>query len=354
MNPAFLAESGVLPDALVRSGIRRRLMGILKDMEAKEGSLAESKARFAADLRQGPATIEQDRANRQHYELPPEFFESFLGYRRKYSCCYWHDGVGDLDAAEDAMLEMTASRAGIEPGQTILDLGCGWGSFSLWAAEKFPGIKIHALSNSSAQIDYILREASQRGFSNITAERADITCYSTEELYDRVVSVEMVEHIRDWGGLLARISGWLTPEGKCFLHFFCHRNTPYLYKDRDPSDWMGYYFFAGGMMPSYDLPRYYQEDLRVEKNWPVNGRHYVKTLEAWLKKMDGNRSRIRPILQETYGKDRRVWENRWRIFLMACSELFGTYGGGEWFVAHYLLSKKSREPDPLTMHNGRS
>lgn len=190
MNPAFLAESGVLPDALVRSGIRRRLMGILKDMEAKEGSLAESKARFAADLRQGPATIEQDRANRQHYELPPEFFESFLGYRRKYSCCYWHDGVGDLDAAEDAMLEMTASRAGIEPGQTILDLGCGWGSFSLWAAEKFPGIKIHALSNSSAQIDYILREASQRGFSNITAERADITCYSTEELYDRVVSVE--------------------------------------------------------------------------------------------------------------------------------------------------------------------
>ena len=341
MNGAVLAELGALPDALVRFGIRRRLMGVLKNLDVKDGSLAESKVRFAAALRQGPTAIEQDRTNRQHYELPPEFFGSFLGYRRKYSCCYWHDGVGDLDAAEEAMLTMTASRAGIEPGQKILDLGCGWGSFSLWAAEKFPGIKIHSLSNSSAQIEHILSEASQRGLSNITAERGDVTVWSTEERYDRVVSIEMVEHIRDWGDLFAKISGWLEPEGKCFLHFFCHRDTPYLFQDQDPSDWMGYHFFAGGMMPSHDLPRYFQNGLHLEEYWPVNGRHYVRTLEAWLQKMDSNRDRIRPILKGAYGKDWRVWKNRWRIFLMACSELFGTDGGEEWFVSHYLLSKKA-------------
>ncbi len=271
--------------------------------------------------------------------FPPGFFEAFLGSRRKYSCCLWPEGVGSLDEAEEAMLELTASRAGIRQGQRILDLGCGWGSFSLWAAGKYPETKIHAISNSSVQIEHILKEASLKGLPNISAERANATAYKTPERYDRVVSVEMFEHIRDWGGLLSRISGWLKPEGKCFLHFFCHRNIPYLFRDRDPSDWMGYHFFAGGIMPSYDLPRYFQDDLRVERDWPVNGLHYVRTLESWLRKMDGNRDRIRQILKGTYSRDWRTWENRWRIFLMACSELFGTDGSGEWFIGHYLLGK---------------
>ncbi|MGC9372023.1 MAG: SAM-dependent methyltransferase [Thermovirgaceae bacterium] len=339
MIAVALAERGLVPEALVRFGIRRRLRNVRDRLYGDGLRDGNGAARFAQQLARGPAALEQDRVNRQHYELPPEFFAAFLGKWRKYSCCYWPKGVTDLDEAEEAMLELTAARAGIEPGQSVLDLGCGWGSFSLWAAERFPDITVHALSNSTAQIEHIRRQGFLRGLPNLAAETADVTCYETSKRFDRVVSVEMVEHIRNWRDLMKRVSSWLNPGGKCFLHFFCHKEWPYLFSDEDPADWMGYHFFAGGMMPSFDLPVYFNEALEAEASWAVNGSHYVLTLEAWLRRLEHNRHEARQILEKTYGSSWRVWENRWRIFLMACSELFATSGGDEWFVAHYLLKK---------------
>lgn len=341
MNPAALAERGVLPRFLVRYGVRRRLRKVLDGLYGQGPQEDDGAKHFVAEMDESPAALEQDRVNRQHYELPPDFFAAFLGKWRKYSCCYWPEGVTDLDAAEEAMLGLTAARAGIGQNQAVLDLGCGWGSFSLWAAERFPTSRFHALSNSSAQIGHIRREAGLRGLTNLTAERADVTDYDTANRFDRVVSVEMLEHIRNWRSLLNAVSRWLNPGGRCFLHFFCHREKPYLFGDEDPADWMGYYFFAGGMMPSFELPAHFQEAVEVENSWAVVGDHYVKTLETWLARMEENREEIRPFLEATYGPRWRVWENRWRIFLMACIELFGTSGGREWFVAHYLLRKRS-------------
>lgn len=339
MIAVALAERGLVPEALVRFGIRRKLQNVLDRLYGDGLRDGEGTARFAQELACGPDALEQDRVNRQHYELPPEFFAAFLGKWRKYSCCYWPQGVTDLDDAEEAMLELTAARAGIKPGQSVLDLGCGWGSFSLWAAERFPGITVHALSNSTAQVEHIRRQAFLRDLPNLTAGTADVTSYETLKRFDRVVSVEMVEHIRNWRNLLERVSTWLNPGGKCLLHFFCHKERPYLFSDEDPADWMGYHFFAGGMMPSFDLPMYFNKVLEAEASWTVNGSHYVLTLEAWLRRLEQKRHETRHILEKTYGVSWRIWENRWRIFLMACSELFATSGGNEWFVAHYLLKK---------------
>ena len=340
MNPVEFAEKGLLPDSLIRLGIRRRLALIRKVLESEDPLPRQRrKADFVVRLRQEPIALEQPRANVQHYELPPAFFGTFLGPWRKYSCCYWPDGAHTLDEAEERMLELTASRAGITSGQDILDLGCGWGSFSLWAAENYPTCRFHALSNSSRQIEFIRSKAAAKKLTNLTAERADAAAFDSKARYDRVVSIEMFEHIRNWGSLFEKIHRWLKPEGKLFLHFFCHHEMPYLYEDRDPSQWMGYYFFAGGMMPSRDLPRHFQDHLEVERDWTVNGRHYARTLEAWLRNMDKSKAGIAPILKQTYGPKWREWGNRWRIFLMACSELFDMGKGDEWLVAHYLLRK---------------
>ncbi|HPI97721.1 MAG TPA: cyclopropane-fatty-acyl-phospholipid synthase family protein [Synergistales bacterium] len=339
-----LAEKGILPDEVIRYGIRKRLAGMRSDLgKCGPAGPRSQKDRFVRALEDGSMAIEQDRVNSQHYELPPEFFSTFLGSRRKYSCCYWPEDVVDLDASEEAMLELTALRAEIHPGQKILDLGCGWGSFSLWAAERYPGSRFHALSNSSSQVGFIRREASRKGLGNLTVELADVVDHDTEDRYDRVVSIEMMEHMRNWGRLLGKIASWLSPGGKCFLHFFCHREVPYFFMDRNPSDWMGYYFFAGGMMPSYDLPHYFQEDLQVERSWALPGNHYARTLESWLSRIDSRHEEILDILGKVYGKECHVWKQRWRIFLMACSELFGTLQGEEWLVAHYLMAGKERQ-----------
>ncbi|MBN1333165.1 MAG: class I SAM-dependent methyltransferase [Synergistales bacterium] len=335
-----LAEKGLLPDGVIRYGIRKRLSRIRNDLwKGNPSGLRKRKASFVHEMGRNSMAIEQARVNAQHYELPQEFFSAFLGSRRKYSCCYWPEGMGTLDGAEEAMLELTSRRAEMYPGQKVLDLGCGWGSFSLWAAERYPRSRFHALSNSSSQVGFIRSEVSRKGLTNLTAERADVTDYDTADKYDRVISIEMFEHIRDWGGLLQKIARWLRPGGKCFLHFFCHRGVPYFFRDRDPSEWMGYYFFAGGMMPSYDLPLYFQEDLQVERSWAVEGTHYVRTLEAWLSRLDSGQTDILPILKKVYGRKYSAWKGRWRIFLMACSELFGTLHGEEWLVAHYLMGK---------------
>ncbi len=339
MDPVRLAERGLLPDSMIRFGIRRRLGSIRKELYSGDSPLPGKKQAFIEKLNTGPVALKQSRVNAQHYELPPEFFRTFLGPRRKYSCCFWQGKKSTLEEAEETMLKLTAERADIKENQRILELGCGWGSFSLWAAETYPSCRFHALSNSAPQVALIRREADALGLTNLTVETADVTAFDTENRYDRVVSVEMFEHIRNWGNLIGNISQWLKPEGKCFLHFFCHREIPYLYTDENPLNWMGYYFFAGGMMPCFDLPRHFSKDLSVEASWKVNGLHYVRTLEAWLYRMDRHKADIENILKATYGQEWSEWGNRWRIFLMACSELFGTNQGEEWFVAHYLLRK---------------
>ena len=341
MIPLSLAERGFLPDGLVRYGIRERLSKVRKRLNTSQGpQLEQAKSAFVRNLGKSEIALEQERVNEQHYELPPEFFGVFLGSRRKYSCCYWPEGVNDLDTSEEAMLKLTAFRAEIENGQHILELGCGWGSFSLWAAENYPDCRIHALSNSRSQVDFINSLAVSKGLTNLTAERADVLRYDTDKDYDRVVSIEMFEHMRNWRDLFGKIAGWLRPGGKCFLHFFCHRKVPYLFEHGAPSDWMGYYFFAGGMMPSFDLPGYFEGDLSVKRSWPVKGIHYVKTLEAWLSRMDSGKGMLIPVLEKIYGHEGKIWQSRWRIFLMACSELFGTLDGTEWMVAHHLLQRK--------------
>jgi len=344
MNTVRIAENGLVPDFLVRKEIRKRLQNILREIPGESSEVFNiRKEEFISFLGQNPVALKQSKPNDQHYEIPGEFFQTFLGPHMKYSCCYWLKDTKNIEDAENNMLELVASRAEIQNGQKILDLGCGWGAFSLWAAEKYPLSKVHALSNSNSQVSFINEMAKIKGLKNIHAEKADVTVFDSSEKYDRIVSVEMFEHMRNWQLLLQKIAGWLKSDGKCFLHFFCHRNWPYFFEDSSPSEWMGYYFFTGGMMPSFDLPLSFQEDLSVENSWEVNGNHYVKTLESWLKRMDRNSNEIQILLKSIYGNDHRSWMGRWRIFLMSCSELFGMNNGTEWMVAHYLLQKNQKE-----------
>ncbi len=344
MNTLEMAEKGLMPDFLIRKEIRKRLNNILREIPLENSeNFKIRKKKFISDLEQSPAALKQSRPNDQHYEIPEDFFRIFLGPYMKYSCCYWPENTRNLAAAEMNMLELVAFRGDIRNGHTILDLGCGWGAFSIWAAEKFPLSQVHALSNSSSQVSFINEMAHKYVLHNLHAKKADVSTFDTSKKYDRIVSVEMFEHMRNWKLLFRKISEWLKFDGKFFLHFFCHRNWPYLFGDSSPSDWMGYYFFTAGMMPGFDLPLFFQQDLYVKNSWEVNGKHYVKTLESWLKKMDANNNEIRMILQRIYNNDHRSWMGRWRIFLMTCSELFGMNNGSEWLVAHYLLQKKQKE-----------
>ena len=331
-----LAEAGVFPDPALRFGIRRLLEARLResvygDSEARareEDALIEA---FAA----GPIAIATDAANEQHYEVPAGFFEAVLGPRLKYSCSYWDDTTPDLATAELKMLELSAERAGVQDGMQILDLGCGWGSFSLWAAERFPNARIVAVSNSRLQRDLILERAFERGLDNIRVETADINVFDPKARFDRVVSIEMMEHVRNHPALFERIAHWLEPGGAAFAHIFCHRSRAYAYEARDSSDWMARYFFTGGMMPSEALFGRYQDHLTLEKQWRVGGQHYARTSNAWLAKLDERREVVMPLLERGYGQDAGRWFQRWRLFFIACAELFAYRGGTEWFVSHY-------------------
>jgi cyclopropane-fatty-acyl-phospholipid synthase len=316
-----IVEAGV-PDALARAAIRANLAARLR-RERRKGPAA--KAAFVEELRRSPVALEPAKPNEQHYEVPPEFFELVLGPRLKYSSCLWADGTRTLADAEEAMLALTAERARIEDGLEILDLGCGWGSFTLWAAERFPNARITAVSNSRPQREWI--EA--RAPSSVEVVTADVSELELGRRFDRIVSVEMFEHMRNYEALLARLAGRLERDGLLFVHIFCHRELAYPYAD----GWLARRFFTAGTMPSADLLAEFQRDLELVEQWPVSGLHYARTAEAWLERMAENRRAI----VERFGSGHY---NAWRMFFLACAELWGYRHGTEWLVGHYLFRRR--------------
>jgi cyclopropane-fatty-acyl-phospholipid synthase len=339
-----LLEADRVPDALIRWNIRRLLQQRLREeRRANEETQQQHLMRFIAQLKASPIAINTREANEQHYELPCEFFELVLGKHLKYSSCYFKDGAESLDAAEAEMLALTCRRARLADGERILELGCGWGSLSLWMAQHFPNSRITAVSNSRTQKQFIDARAASRGLTNLEVITSDMNDLSLpgDRRFDRAVSVEMFEHMRNYEQLLQRISGWLQPAGTLFVHIFTHREYSYPFEVRDESDWMARYFFTGGIMPGDHLLTYFQRDVRLAEHWRVDGVHYQKTSECWLANMDRNRARIEPILARTYGAEQmRRWWVYWRVFFMACAELWGYDGGREWFVSHYLFENR--------------
>jgi cyclopropane-fatty-acyl-phospholipid synthase len=334
-------EQGYVPDTIVRKGIRQMLKKRLGEIHANDiEKLTALKHSFINEMKQSPIAITPDKANEQHYEVPAEFYEHVLGNHKKYSCCYWSDETNTLTEAEENALRITCQRAEIKNGHKILELGCGWGSLTIWIAMRFPNCNITAVSNSHSQKNHILERARQLQLTNITVITSDMNDFDTDEQFDRVVSIEMFEHMRNWELLYKKVSNWLIPEGKFFMHVFTHCRVPYAFEIKDSSDWMSEYFFTGGMMPSHDLPLYFQGDMNLENTWTWDGSHYAKTSNEWLYRMDNNKEKLLPVLESTYGEDfSNVWWNRWRLFFMACEELFAFNNGQEWHVSHYLFTR---------------
>lgn len=336
-----LLAAGRVPDALIRLVIRRALAMRLQDEDAGSASAQQEKlSLYIRALRASDIALQTAAANEQHYEVPTSFFHLVLGPRMKYSAALWPDGTRSLAEAEEQMLGVTCERAGLQDGQSILELGCGWGSLSLWMAEKYPGSSIVAVSNSASQKEWIDSQAAARGLGNLQIVTADMKDYAPDGRFDRVVSVEMFEHMRNYEALLARISGWLVPDGRLFVHIFTHRRFAYLFEDKGPTDWMARHFFTGGQMPSDDLLLYFQKDLSLTGHWVIDGTHYQRTCEAWLANMDENLAAIRPIFEATYGAESKRFLAYWRIFFMSCAEMFGYHGGDEWLVSHYTFERR--------------
>jgi cyclopropane-fatty-acyl-phospholipid synthase len=335
------AECGYVPDPVVRRAIRALCAQRLTEVNAGHpAARRDAKRRWLREASSAPVALVPELANEQHYELPAAFFQAVLGPQLKYSSGWWPDANTDLAGSEEAMLALTAKRAEVQDGMRVLDLGCGWGSLSLWLAGRYPDAHIVGLSNSASQRRFIEARAAERGLDNIRIHTADINDFAPDECFDRVVSIEMFEHVRNHAELLARTATWLEPNGKLFAHHFCHREFVYAYEDAGPSDWMTRHFFSGGMMPSHDLLLHHQSDLVVEDHWVVGGEHYEKTSNAWLDRLDTRRDEVMPVLRDTYGADADRWLSRWRIFFMACAELFGFRGGEEWWVAHYRMRRR--------------
>jgi cyclopropane-fatty-acyl-phospholipid synthase len=337
-----LIENDKLPDPVLRAGIRKLLKQRLVDETVGDEELQQRKfINLVNELKSSPIAVNTSDANEQHYELPTEFFQYCLGKNLKYSSGYWNPGVKDIDTSEDDMLALTCKRADLQDGQNVLELGCGWGSLSLYMAAKFPTSKFTVVSNSATQKIFIDETAAKRGIQNLTVLTADMNTFTIADSFDRVVSVEMFEHMRNYKLLLAKVASFLKPDGKLFVHIFTHKTLAYKYEVIDESDWMSKYFFTGGIMPSNHLFFYFNDDLKIVKHWVVNGTNYGKTSEAWLSNMDKHKKEIMPILENTYGKDQAVkWWVYWRLFYMACAELFNYNKGNEWMVCHYLFEKK--------------
>ena len=333
-----LLERSAVPDPIVRAGIRSLLRARLR-----EESRLDRKAAFIEELKRSPIALHTEAANAQHYEVPAAFFLEVLGPHLKYSSGLWEPGARTLAEAELAMLRLTVKRAALENGQRILELGCGWGSLTLFMAELFPASEIVAVSNSRSQRAFIEARAAERGLRNLTVLTADMNSFQPADgrPFDRVVSVEMFEHMRNYGQLLERIAGWLAPSGKLFVHIFAHRQFAYPFEARDASDWMAEHFFTGGTMPSDALFLRYQDDLQVRACWRWSGLHYARTADAWLENLDRNRERVLEVMASTYGAAQaKVWRQRWRMFFMACAELFGYDGGRQWWVSHYRMTPR--------------
>jgi len=327
-----MAERGWLPDPLLAAAIRARLRARARSLAAHG---AEEEQAYLATVPDSPIALHTESANDQHYEVPAAFFERVLGPHLKYSCCYYPHGSEALPAAEAAMLQLTAERAGVQDGMDVLDLGCGWGSFTLWAAQAFPGARFTAVSNSNGQRAFIEARARARGLGNVHVRTADMNTFDPGARFDRVVSVEMFEHMRNHPALLRRIHTWLQPEGRLFVHVFCHKAHAYPYQDASSGDWMARHFFTGGMMPSYDLFCRFDDALALETRWAVNGEHYARTSRQWLVNLDAARAELDPVLRATYGAEAARWLQRWRMFFLAVAEFFAHNGGEEWFVGHY-------------------
>lgn len=326
-----------LPDAVTLAGIQFLCSRTQRKLE----KLPNVEAAFAATMGAYPIAIHTEDANAQHYEVPPAFFDICLGPRRKYSCCLYATPETTIAEAEDAALAATAEHAQLADGQEILELGCGWGSLSLYMAARFPNARITAVSNSHSQRHHIQKLAAAQGLGNLTVITCDMNDFEPGNTFDRVVSVEMFEHMSNWEELLTRVRGWLKPDGFLFIHIFTHDRASYRFDHSDKSDWIAQHFFTGGIMPSHGLIRHFPNLFTVDEEWRWNGKNYARTAFDWLDRMDRNIGAVRPILEKTYGKDAKLWERRWRLFFLATAGLFGFDDGKPWAVSHYRLKPTS-------------
>lgn len=343
ISPIALAEQGYIPDFLIRTAIRRNCKARLQMRNRRVPSEPDRTiAQFAELLRQDPVALATEEANEQHYEVPTEFFTTVLGPRRKYSCCWFESPRDSLALAEEAMLQKTVERAEVQDGMQLLDLGCGWGSLTLYLAEKFPNASILAISNSRTQREYILKQCAERRFGNVEVQTQDMRQFSTERKFDRILSIEMFEHLRNYEIVFGRLRNWLKAEGRVFLHIFTHKELAYTFETEGEDNWMGRHFFTGGIMPSRDLFDQFSRDLQIVNRWDVPGQHYALTSEAWLANLDNHRGELLPLFEKhPSGDSPATVLQRWRIFFMACAELFGYRQGNEWGVTHYLLQPHS-------------
>lgn len=330
-----IAEVGLIPDVFIKTAVR-----FITKKRLNESGIHENKLNVIKSISEGGIAEKTDDANEQHYEVPPEFFKYALGKNLKYSCSFF-DKTDSLDEAEKSMLELYIERADIQEGHDILDLGCGWGSFSLYVAEKYPSVSITAVSNSKDQIAFIQNEAKRRGLFNIKASKMDVNNLDLDNKFDRIVSIEMFEHLRNYKLILNSLNSLLKPDGRLFVHIFCHKELTYFYEIKNNYDWMTKYFFEGGIMPSQDIFKYFDDELEVINQWDVNGNHYAQTCKAWLNNHYKNKDKILDIFDKHYDKP-KIWFNRWRIFFLSCEAFFAINNGREYFVSHYLLKKPNK------------